>query len=249
MEAIEFDRMFDFEDGHWWFVGQRTVVLDAVEGLVRGGPAGELLDVGCGTGGFAALAAERFGEPWCVDPSARALRYCRRRGLSRCVRASAARLPFADASFVGLTALDVIEHIEDDRGAVREFARVLAPGGWLFVTVPAWPALWSEHDEALHHVRRYTPRRLRQALDVPGLQLERLTFFQSVLAGPAAAARLLGRLRRRRSGAATSDLRRVHPVLNAALAAAFGAERFALRRVDLPVGISLLAVARRVAAP
>ena len=154
-------------------------------------------------------------------------------------------LPFDDASFDLAVALDVLEHVADDGAALRELARVVAPGGRLLVTVPQYGWLWGEHDVLAHHHRRYTRRTLlRRAADA-GFQPERVTAFNTILLAPIALARLVQRARRREQPA--SDLARTpQGAVNAALERLLRAEAALLRRGrNLPAGVSLLAVLRR----
>ena len=150
------------------------------------------------------------------------------------MRADARRLPIPDASLDLVVAFDVLEHIEDDAIAVGEICRTLRRGGIALVAVPADPRLWSAHDDAVGHVRRYTRETLRTLVESSELHIESLDSW-NVLLRPVAAWR-----RRHATG---SDLDEMNPVLNMGLRAVVAAER------DLPVkslpGVSLVATARR----
>ncbi len=142
-------------------------------------------------------------------------------------------------------ALDLLEHLPDDAAAAREFARVLRPGGILLLTVPACPELWSEHDEALDHLRRYRAARLRKVLAEAGLSIEKLSPVITTLLLPIAALRVIQRLLPRKADAPeTAFIIPPRPV-NWLLTAILRLERLWLRRFNLPVGVSLVAVARR----
>jgi len=166
------------------------------------------------------------------------------------VRGAAERAPLRSARFDLVLALDVLEHLDDDAPAIAEAARLLAPGGTLVVSVPAWPFLWSEHDEALGHKRRYRRANLRRGLAAAGLRVERVTYFNTLLFPVALAYRLAWKWTLKRTGAARSrppqsDTRRLGNRAGAALEAIFAAERLWVGRLDAPFGISLLAVARK----
>ena len=150
-------------------------------------------------------------------------------------------VPF-DGRYDVVLALDVIEHVEKDVESLASLGERLSPGGRLIVTVPAHPWMWSSHDEKHHHFRRYTAKRLSAALRQAGLKPVRVTYFNMFLFPVAAAVRLLRNLT---GGRSDSDDRMPPPRVNALLKAIFSAERALVTRLDLPVGVSLLAVAER----
>jgi SAM-dependent methyltransferase len=192
-----------------------------------------------------------FGKAEGVDIDEEAIGFCRERGLQDVRLGEAANLPFGDGSFDLVTALDVVEHLDDDVAAFREMKRVLRPGGQILVTVPAHRFLWGDQDEVNMHKRRYTARELRQRLVESGFDVVRISYMNAVLFAPIAAARLLRRLehRLRPRLAAQSDFRYPAPgPLNVLLAAMFGAEGPILRRMDIPFGVSILALAQKKAA-
>jgi SAM-dependent methyltransferase len=239
--------MYQLEDTYWWFVARRVIVRDLLAryrflGDLERRP--RLLDVGCGTGASLKALAE-FGEVVGVDRSREALQFCRQRAPYRLALALGEALPVADDSVEVITALDLLEHIQDDAAAVRDFARALRPGGVLLVTVPACPLLWSEHDEALDHLRRYRAARLRRILQESGLRVERLSPLIATLLLPIAALRLLQRLRRRHGSEPKTALIEPPAFVNTALIWLLRLEGKWLLRANLPVGVSLMAVARK----
>jgi SAM-dependent methyltransferase len=241
-----YDEYYELEDRHWWFRGRRRIVLTILGTSlppVASGQRRRILDLGCGTGTMLGHL-RAFGHAEGVEADQRAVELCRRRGEDRVQLLESDGLPFRDDSFDVLTALDVLEHIEDDGAALREVARVLRPGGIFLATVPANPWMWGPQDEISHHCRRYRARDLRRGIAGTNLELLRLTHFNSILFGPIAAVRLVRRLRppapRPRSD---FELTTEGPV-NELLARVFGLESRWLRRRDLPFGVSILAVAR-----
>jgi len=224
---------------HWWFLGRRAVILAE---LARRLPAGRgrLVELGCGSGGMLE-ALGRFGTAIGVetDPVLRAR--ARERGLD--VRAGALpdAIPLENGRWDAVCLFDVLEHVDEEANALAACRRLLAPGGRLFVTVPAYAWLWSRHDELLGHRRRYTAGRLRRAAEEAGFAVERLTYFNTLLA-PAIMAVRLARAALRRPG---HDLDRPAPLVNRALAACFAAEARFLGWLSPPFGISILLVARR----
>lgn len=237
----------ELDDRHWWFAARRRIVLQLLsEALAHGGPAAgrrlRLLDIGCGAGGTLRELA-RLGEAFGVDAEPAEVEAARRR--SGCdVRLG--RLPepisFEDASFDVVTLLDVLEHIDDDTASLATVARLLRPGGLFLCTVPAYPFLWSEHDAINEHKRRYTRSTLRARLEAAGFGVRKMSYYNTLLFPPIAAARLL---RARRKSGGDPDLGEVAAPLNAILRGVFAAERYWLRLGSFPFGVSVLAIARK----
>jgi SAM-dependent methyltransferase len=231
------------DEHHWWYRGRRRIIRAELERLAL--PAGvQVLDAGCGSGRtLQDLVA--YGQVSGIELHEEAARVARSRGHGEVRIGRLEELPWADASFDLITCLDVIEHTPDDRMALAELHRVCRPGGWLLVTVPAYPALWSLHDEANHHYRRYSRAALRSAAVAAGWTVTRLSSFNSVLLAPAAAVRLA----QRRSGAHNGDSNdlAIGPAwLNDVLEAPLALEaRWLARGRTLPFGLSLVAVLRR----
>jgi SAM-dependent methyltransferase len=243
LEEQAYRQQFQLENGHWWFEGRRAVMWSL---LHRAGvPSGvRILDAGCGTGRnmqeFAAL-----GPVAGVDPSPDAIEFCRRRGIEGVTRGTIEELAFPDGSFDLVVATDVLEHLRDDRAALRELRRVATPGAHLLCTVPAYRWLWSSHDDEHHHFRRYTLRELWAALADGGWRPVVQTYFNSLLLPPIAAVRLAARRGRRDVEAARPDLRLTPAALNGLLAQPMRAEAALIARgVRLPAGVSIGVVAR-----
>jgi SAM-dependent methyltransferase len=215
-----------------------------VERLGRGQDA-RILDAGCGSGSVLDRLAD-FGKVTGADISPASVAATRARGHD-VHQASLDRLPFENDSFDLVTCLDVLEHTSDDVAALRELRRVIRPGGHLLLTVPAYPALWSGHDELNHHHRRYLRGSLRAAAERAGLALERDSHFNALLLPAAAAARLAGRTRRG-SGRpkARSDLTLSPRSLDRLLELPLQLEATLLRTgISLPAGLSLMATCVR----
>lgn len=253
MEHAEYAVMYEAESRHWWFQGSRRVLLSLVRRYrpaAREGAPLRLLDMGCGTG----ITLDRLGRgeglaAFGVDLEPSALAFCGERGLSRLARASVTALPFPAGTFDVVTALDVVEHVPDDVAALGEAARVLRPDGVAIVTVPAHAWLWSDHDRALHHQRRYSRALLAERLRAAGLVPLRLSYYNALLFPGVAAVRLGQRLARALRPAAPdaiprSDVRLPPAPANAILREVFAAEGAWLTHADLPLGVSLVAVAR-----
>jgi SAM-dependent methyltransferase len=202
-----------------------------------------VLDAGCGSGRNMVELA-RHGTVTGIELSQTSVELARARKIGEVLEGSVLEMPFEDASFELSVSLDVIEHLEDDVGALRELRRVTAPGGALLVTVPAYQWLWSGHDELNHHHRRYNRATLRAAAEQAGWQLERTTHFNSLLLPAAIVLRALDRLNRRATESSL-DLWVPPEPLNRLLELPLSLESFAIGRGGhIPAGLSLLAVFR-----
>jgi SAM-dependent methyltransferase len=232
------------EEDHWWYRGRRRIVRGVVATLELPSSA-RILDAGCGSGRNMVELSE-FGDVTGTDVSLPAIELARERGVGRAELAGLDEMPFADESFDLVALLDVIEHVDDDVGALRELRRVAAADATLLVTVPAYPRLWSSHDVANRHFRRYTRRALLDAAGAAGWTCERTTHFNALLLPPAAAYRAAERLiRRGEAPPDVSELDRTPAWMNGALESVLAAEAAAIRRGRrIPAGLSLLGVFR-----
>jgi len=228
---------------HWWFAGRRAIVRAVIESRLS--PAGpmRICDVGCGTG-TNLRELRRFGPVTGVDPEPSAVAYCQSHGEQDVRLSSGLDLPFEDSSFDLITMLDVLEHVDDEAAMLGEARRVLAPGGHLLLTVPAYEWMWGAQDVIAHHKRRYTRPRLLSMLTGSSFEPLASSYFNTLLFAPIAAVRLARRLRPP-SGPPRSDFELTEPgLMNSMLARGFGAEAAVLRRASLPFGVSILALGR-----
>ena len=247
MNVEEYGRMYDAEEVQWWYAGMRAISLAL---LAEAWPDGEaaarrILDAGCGTGNNL-VHLRRFGRTIGVDLSEEALRFCRSHGVT-VARGSVLSLPFAHAAFDAVTSFDVLYHrwVTDDRAAVREVARVLRPGGILLVRLPALAMLWGAHDEAVLSRHRYTKGEVRRLLEEEGLSVERVTYANFLLFPLILARRTLDRLTGRRG----SDVSFLPAPMEWAFRHLLAIEARLLRRLSLPLGASVFALARKAGRP
>ncbi len=241
MEAQVYLRMAELDKRHWWFVARRRILRSLIERQVRPPKGARILEIGCGTGHNLGMLGE-FGalEATELDAGARELASSR---LGRPVAEAA--LPdlsmFPVGSFDLIALLDVLEHVENDATALAAIRSRLKVGGKLLVTVPANRWMWSAHDAAHHHHRRYTKRQLRNVATNANLRIDLISHFNTLLFPLIAAARLAGKLLGRESA---DDSIPPEPV-NGILQRIFEMEAPLVGRLPLPFGVSLVAILSR----
>jgi SAM-dependent methyltransferase len=244
MQQHTYSIMYEVEGTHWWFAGRRRIISSFVEEICRNlkEDSPRILDVGCGTGANLELLG-KFGEAEGVDVSHDALAFCRARGLENVRHGAAEELPYEDGTFDLVTALDVVEHLDDDVAGLGEMRRVLRKNGRALLFVPAFMFLWGVQDDVSHHRRRYTLNGLRRVVLDAGFEVERATYANISFFAPILAGRLLMRALALRPA---SENNINIGALNGVLGRVLGAESSLLRRVNFPFGVSALCVARRV---
>jgi SAM-dependent methyltransferase len=237
---LSFERL---EQTHWWFVVRRRIVGDLLDRHAPRQPL-TITEVGSGTGGFLAELRARYPSAWVrgFEPNEAAVAAAARSGAEVSI-ATLEALPVDTGTVDMVIALDVLEHCPDDHVALAEACRVLRRGGTLVLTVPALPCLWSVHDTLNHHHRRYRHDTLATVLERAGFRVCRLTYFNALLLPAAWAVRAGARLARSER---SPGVRLPPKPVNAALEAVFSLERRWLKAHDIPIGLSLAAVAERV---
>jgi SAM-dependent methyltransferase len=243
MNWIEYKKMYDLEDTHWWYVALHRLVLDTVR--QRGYPL-RILDAGCGTGGLCRVLAGSGSVQGC-DAALLALYFCAKRGV-RAIRSDLNTAVLEPEGYDVITSLDVLYHrnIKNAETVVRKMYSALKPGGTLILQVPAYAWMRSSHDDAVHTGRRYTRKQVEHMMRSSGFSIEKATYRVTLLFIPIALTRLARKLvRAGRIGAAASDVKRQPPVFNAMLSAIMYAENSLLKYCSLPFGASVFAVARK----
>ncbi|MFA5265966.1 MAG: class I SAM-dependent methyltransferase [Opitutaceae bacterium] len=245
MNADEYTNLEQVERSHWYYSGKRELVRYWLKRCGPLRPDQKLLDCGAGTGIFA-QEISGLCQVSVLDDHEESIRLLRARfPEDRILRVSGAPIPVADASFDYLTALDVLEHIEQDRMAVKEFARIVKPGGHVVITVPASMALWSDWDVALHHHRRYDKAGLRSIFGAEQWSIEAVNY-TNIAAFPAVWAIRHWRClwaRIRRTNTRLEDVT-IPAWVNWVLRRLF-VEFGKVSALPFPFGVSLILVARR----
>lgn len=240
MDRAVFDRMQEVDGHHWWFVARRRIVHKMLSRFGGDKKTLRILEVGCGTGANLPML-QGFGIVDAIEPDCEARMVASRRfGLAVKSGYLPGGVELQDGHYDLIVLLDVLEHIGDDIGALTMLRSKLAPGGRIFLTVPAMPWLWSSHDVAHHHHRRYTAGELKNALERSGFELVHGAHFNTLLFPLIAVMRLIGRWTGRVGG---DDMVPPGPV-NRLLTVIFSFEKWWVTRISVPIGVSLAAVAR-----
>ena len=248
MRPDEYRVMFEIENHYWWYRGLRTLLKSLLKHNLATDPRDTLiLDAGCGTGANLQMM-QKYGRAIGIDISSQAIDFCHRRGIARdrAFAASVTDLPFVDCTFDLAVSFDVICNIPDDVAAVAQIARVLKPGGYFIVQLPAYQWLWSMHDVAVGHQRRYSARDTRAKLTQAGFLVQRVLHTNTLLLPFA----IIGRMHRRRTldlgNAIESDLQMELPGwINAILSVFYRAEIRLEAHIDSPFGLSVIAIAKK----
>ncbi len=240
MEEYLYPHFYEVEKSHWWFAARRAILLEYLERRVHPTNSSRILDVGCGTGAILEEFARRY-TAFGLDFSPSAIDFCRKRGLPNLFAGTLSDYR-VDVPFDVVTMLDVVEHVDDDLGLLRDAHKLLRGGGAILITVPAFPALWSGHDVELHHKRRYLKAQLRSMVEAAGFQIDHLSYFNCFLLPVAIGKRSLAKLLHTKEA---SDLELPAAPVNAVLRRLFGFERHILPTASLPFGLSLICLGRK----
>lgn len=243
MDPAAYRQFVELEERHFWFVGRRRIFCALLDRHLGPGTGRRVLDVGCGAGGLLGPLA-RYGDVVGVDMEPEMVELCRRRGFA--ARVGDATEPLGEGHDL-VCLFDTIEHVADDVLALRRAGEALGPGGLLCVSVPAYQFLYANNDRVVHHQRRYTARLLRRRMREAGLTPVHVSHF-NVLLFPVILPVVLAKkaLERVRDPGDTTNLSAPVPgPLNRVLTAVMSSERHVVPRVGLPVGHSIVALARR----
>jgi SAM-dependent methyltransferase len=244
MQQHTYAIMDEVEGSHWWFVGRRAILEEFLRQIIQNPKSKiknpKILDVGCGTGANLEMLSQ-FGAAEGVDVSDDALEFCLRKGLNA-QKGLAETLPFADDTFDLTTALDVVEHLDDDVAGLKELYRVTKKGGYSLIFVPAFMWLWGVQDDISNHRIRYTKNQIVERLKKAGFSIERATYANWTFFVPILAGRTLMKI----TGLKPASENNVNvSALNGIFGKLFGAERFWLKNFDFPFGVSIVIVAKK----
>jgi SAM-dependent methyltransferase len=249
MNTGEYEIMYRTEEHYWWYVGIREIARTILDKYMPRGRRLKILDAGCGTGGNLVML-DRYGEVFGVELSRETVRFLKSRNFFRFATASVTDIPYRGAAFDLVDVFYVNECLQDDSAALREYYRVLKPGGFLYMSEVAFEALRGEHDLAVGIKHRYTRRDLTRRLESAGFCVLRTTYANTILCPPIF---LLRRLRSllspvARPEEAKSDFDRAPGFLHGIFKATLVIEARLLKIMDLPFGVTVIAVAQKAAA-
>lgn len=241
MEKQAYCELFEIEKEHWWFRGRRAIIFDMISREIPE-KVSSALDIGCGTGFNNVLLKEKVEHVTGLEMSDEVIQFTKERAPDiTIIKGVFPNVP-QHGMFDLITLFDVLEHLDNDAFALKKIHSLLA-GGRVIITVPAFSVLWSEHDEMFHHKRRYTVRDLKHKLETAGFDVQRISYFNTLLFLPVLLVRVVKKIFGLRTGA--SDFSLTSSWGNSVLAFLFGFERYFLRFIDFPFGVSIVAVAKK----
>ena len=240
---IEMYKIFsEIQKKHWWFIVKKDIVLDMINYYYKQDLNNEILDIGCGSG-LMLNSLEKIGITSGLDMSDEAIKFSKSIFSGQVKQGFLPeQVPYVEKSFDIITALDVIEHIDDDIESLRVIRTLLKDNGKAIITVPAYMFLWSGFDELNEHKRRYTKSELKSKLIESGFEIEKISYYNTLLFPIAYIVRKLNNLLNR-SG--SSDIDMPSKPINFVLKNIFGIEKYLLKFMNLPFGVSLIAVVKK----
>lgn len=242
MNVEMYQRFFDIQKKHWWFSTRKKIVLDTIMRYLKSDDAPKILDVGCGSG-VMLRSLDSIGEAYGMDMSDDAINFSKQVFDGEVKNGYLPdHVPYQNDFFNLITALDVIEHIDLDVDSLKAMHSLLASKGKIVITVPAYMFLWTSFDEMNEHKRRYTRPELRKKLEQAGFTIEKISYYNTFLFPVIYIVRMLNNILGREGA---SDVDMPSRSVNFVLERIFGFEKYLLRFLNLPFGVSILAVARK----
>lgn len=239
MDEVLYKEHYEVQGKHWWFSAKKKIVISLIEKFTLKRLGNKLLDVGVGSG-LMLNALESFGEVSGMDYSDDAILFSKMHFNGVIKKGELPHsVPFENNSFNILVALDVVEHVENDLEALKVLRRLLVKDGCGILTVPAFMCLWSDHDDVNHHKRRYSLPEFKEKILAAGFKIEKISYYNTFLFPIIYLIRNFHRLLNIKSGANTKLPK---PLINFVLFKIFLFENILLKYINLPFGVSLLAV-------
>jgi SAM-dependent methyltransferase len=243
MEPIEYERMYQAENHHWWYLGMEAITRAVLDHYLYPVANRKILDAGCGTGAAMSTYLADYGNVTGFDLSSLALRSCQSRKLTLLTRASVTEIPYQSSIFDLVTSFDVLYIVTKDSVAMDEYYRVLRPGGFLLLRLPAYDWLRGQHDITVYTTRRYTVPKVNRMLENSGFRTVRLTYANTFLFPVAVAKRLLERIWPPEQD--SSDLSFPVGAFNGLFKRILSFEAPLATRIVLPFGLSVFALGQK----
>ena len=246
MEKDLYKQHYEAEKRGWWAVGRRNMIINFIHSLKGVPQTPDILDFGCGTGGMLD-DLKKFASVYGCDTEDIAIELCKQRGLENITKLDGKTIPYENERFDVITAMDVLEHVEDDVFVMNELNRILKKGGYLMITVPAFMTLWTTRDERLHHFRRYKKKELVTRLKSADFEVVKCSYMHFFYFLPLLFVYKLKYFIKRKENVSDvkTDFSVVPKPINSTLIAALNTETFFLKFINFPFGVSLFCIARK----
>ena len=246
MEEFALKEIFKNEESHWWFVGTRNIVFSQIDRYFNKNKGLKILDVGCGTG-IVIKRLEKYGDTFGIDISNKAIEFCKKRNIKNILKANAIKIPFSNDNFNLVVSLDVLEHIKHDNNSISEIYRVLKKDGIALLTVPAFNFLWSNHDEALHHFRRYSIKEIKNKILKYDFDLIKISYYNFFFFLPILIFRILKKIynKKGKEKKRKTDVINTPRIVNKLFTFILNVEAKILNKLNLPFGVSILVIIKK----
>lgn len=239
-----YENLYRLDDRHWWFRARKDIVLRLVDKYFRQKPDFRIFDIGFGTG-MILQNLSKYGEVWGIDSDEGAVVYAKEKNPDAKIILGSFPESAPAEQFDLVTALDVLEHITDDEAAFVKIHDILKPGGLAVITVPAYNFLWTGHDIASHHKRRYGTREIQAKIKNSGLQIKKISYCNTFLFLPIVIVKIFQRLLFRNKAHSHLDSQLPPVWANSILEIIFSTEKYLLPFINFPFGVSIVAIASK----
>ncbi len=249
MNEKEQKRYYELGKHYWWLKGKYLLIdkfISLYLNKIKKNEIGnlKLLDFGCGPGNMLDYLI-KYGNVYGVDSSLDAIEFCRYRKYKNISIISDLPLKFNNESFDIITAIDVLEHIEDDEKNITELYRLTKQNGLVFITVPAFMLLWGDHDELYFHKRRYLTSHIKNKLIKNNFKILKISYFESIYFIPLLLVGKVKKILRRKSSVKQDDFYKFPEFINKILTYTITWEYYLLKKINMPFGPSIIIVAQK----
>lgn len=242
MDESVYRKHLELERSHFWRMGKQRLVLHWLAKALRGRSELRFLDIGSACSIFPYKLRD-LGDVIVVEPHKQSVETAKKFGLNARYGLLPDNIPIRGKIDV-ISMLDVLEHIEDEKSAIDKVYHLLEDDGVFILTVPAYQWLWSQHDEIMHHYRRYTKTWLKRVLQNAGFHVDRISYYTCLLFPIAAMQRLASRLKPNNSKS-EYNVKVPTPIINTLFDFVMRFEAQLLKFINLPYGLSLITICRK----